>query len=542
MKSACRRARLLPAALAAILAVIAGVALQPDMASAAVSPVVGRGTTGVTADALPTVQVEGVVWTQVVVGNVVYAGGRFSSARPAGAAPGESVVARSNLLAFDIRTGKLITSFAPKVNGTVRDLAVSPDKKTLYLGGSFTAVNGAKRLRFAALTIKTRKLRSIAPGFNGEVRAILPTSGTVYVGGNFTKLGKKSRARLAAISASKGKLRKWNPTANGWVYALAFTPNRKSLVAGGRFTKIGKVTACGMSRIGKNGKVLSWSINTLIKDCGSNAAIMSLTSDSRQVYGTGYAYNGGNYEGVFAASGTGKVNWLQDCRGDTYDVAVANGRVYSAGHAHNCANLGGFPNSQPRQYFHALAVTASATGTLGNSPGGYKQFAGQRSPSLVNWFPSLTPGTYTGLGQAAWSVAATSKYVILGGEFTAVNGTPQQGLVRMAVPTLAPRKQGPRGVTSTSANPTSELNTDGSVTVAWPTAWDRDNDSLTYTLLRDGVAVDTRTVESLFWQQTTMSFRESNLAPETKYRWQVRVSDADGNSVTSAATALKTPS
>ena len=68
---------------------------------------------GVTADALPTVQVNGVVWTQFVVGNTVYAGGQFSTARPSGAAPGKSTVRRSNLLAFDIRSGKLIAAFAP---------------------------------------------------------------------------------------------------------------------------------------------------------------------------------------------------------------------------------------------------------------------------------------------------------------------------------------------------------------------------------------------------------------------------------------------
>ena len=41
----------------------------------------------VSTDPLPTVQVDGVVWTQVVIGNTVYAGGSFATARPAGAAP-----------------------------------------------------------------------------------------------------------------------------------------------------------------------------------------------------------------------------------------------------------------------------------------------------------------------------------------------------------------------------------------------------------------------------------------------------------------------
>jgi hypothetical protein len=59
-------------ALAAGMAVawVATVATAPA-ASAAVSPIASRPSTGVTADALPTVQIDGVVWSQVVVGNTV---------------------------------------------------------------------------------------------------------------------------------------------------------------------------------------------------------------------------------------------------------------------------------------------------------------------------------------------------------------------------------------------------------------------------------------------------------------------------------------
>src|SRR3712207_9403217 len=61
----------------------------------------------VTADPLPTVQINGVAWAQVVVGNTVYVAGRFSTARPAGAPAGVGEVWRHNILAYDIRTGAL---------------------------------------------------------------------------------------------------------------------------------------------------------------------------------------------------------------------------------------------------------------------------------------------------------------------------------------------------------------------------------------------------------------------------------------------------
>ncbi len=227
------------AVIVSVLALALGLALsavdgsvRPAPAAAGVSAVGSRGTAGVTADALPTVQVNGIVWTQVVVGNTVYAGGQFSTARPAGAAPGKSTVRRSNLLAFDIRTGKLIASFAPSVNGAVRALAVSPDKKTLYVGGAFTSVNGKKRLRFAAVATSGGALRALAPAFNNQVRAILATSSTVYVGGTFSKVGTSARSRLAAIRATDAKLRSWKPSANGDV--VAFTPDPRSPVDRGR--------------------------------------------------------------------------------------------------------------------------------------------------------------------------------------------------------------------------------------------------------------------------------------------------------------------
>ena len=61
------------------------------------------------AAALPTVQINGVVWAQLIVGNRVYATGQFSQARPAGAAPGTNETPRSNILAYDLTTGALIT-------------------------------------------------------------------------------------------------------------------------------------------------------------------------------------------------------------------------------------------------------------------------------------------------------------------------------------------------------------------------------------------------------------------------------------------------
>ena len=72
---------------AALLLVVPGAqAAHADTAPAAGTPAT------VSADGLPTVQINGVVWQQALVGDTVYAGGEFSNARPAGAAAGVNTV------------------------------------------------------------------------------------------------------------------------------------------------------------------------------------------------------------------------------------------------------------------------------------------------------------------------------------------------------------------------------------------------------------------------------------------------------------------
>lgn len=122
--------------LAACIAVAAvGVVVPHSSALADTWPAAGTPAT-VSADPLPTVQVDGVVWSQVVVGNTVYAAGSFKNVRPAFAYEGHPHSSvRNNLLAYDITTGKLVTTFVPDLNGQALAVAASPDGKRLYVGG-----------------------------------------------------------------------------------------------------------------------------------------------------------------------------------------------------------------------------------------------------------------------------------------------------------------------------------------------------------------------------------------------------------------------
>ena len=65
----------------------------------------------------------------------------------------------------------------------------------------------------------------------------------------------------------------------------------------------------------------------------------------------------------------------------------------------------------------------------------------------------MAAGTATGQAQAGWSVTGNGRYVVYGGEFPTVNGVAQQGLVRDALPSIAPNRVGPdvAGSTPTGA-------------------------------------------------------------------------------------------
>lgn len=530
------------AVLTGVLGLTAGAVVSAVHATADTRPTTRSTPATVSADALPTVQVDGVVWSQAVVGTTVYAGGHFSRARPAGAAPGTKQVKRYDLLAYDLRTGVLNSRFAPTFNGQVLTVVASPDGKRIYVGGEFTTVNGQARNRIAAFDTATGKLvTSFAPSLDQRVRGIVVTSRRVYAGGSFSTANGVRRGRLAAFSTSDGALLGWAPSADQQVLAMVAAPGGSRIVVGGQFTTLNGVDAYGLGTVdADSGAASSVAVTQVVRDATSTAGITSLATDGSLVYGTGYDFGeGGNFEGTFAMNASGALVWLEDCHGDTYAAAPVGGVVYTVGHAHNCATIGGFPEVNPRTHHRALAFTTAARSTVQhNLQPNYADFAGNPAPAPLYWYPDLTPGTYTGQNQAAWTVTATSSYVLLGGEFTAVNGTKQQGLVRFAVSSLAPNKQGPRATAADlalSVTPT----LGGQAQVLWHNTWDRDNQLLTYTVTRaDQGTLTSSALAYPFWRGSIRGYTDTGLTPGRQYTYRVTVTDPFGNAAKSASVTV----
>jgi hypothetical protein len=525
---------------------VALVAAPVSPARGDTAPVPPEPTPTVAADALPTVQINGVVWAQVVAGNRVYATGSFTRARPAGAAAGTSETARSNILAYDLTTGALVTSWAPSLNATGRALAASPDGTRIYVGGEFTSVSGVARQRIAALDATSGAVvTSFNAGTNSRVNAVAVSGSTVYAGGAFSTANGASRARLAAFSAANGAVIGWNPGADSRVLTLAAPAASGKVVAGGAFTTLGGVANYGMGAVdATTGTALAWPINQVVRNAGDNAAIYSLSTNGSSVFGTGYTFGGGgNFEGTFAAdTAGGNLTWVTGCRGDTYSAIPLGGVLYSVGHAHDCSSIGGNPQTDPWSYQYAIAQTVGRGPNSAVNVGG--TFQGRPAPMYLHWLPTLTGGSFTGQSQAAWSVAGNANYVVLGGEFPRVNGIAQQGLTRFALRALAPNRQGPQGVDQ--LKPTLAGVSAGSVRVSWQAAWDRDNKRLTYQVLRGPTAstatvVTTRTADTTWWNRPSMSVTDATAPPGSSQTYRVRATDPLGNVVTSAATVITVP-
>ena len=508
-----------------------------------------------TAAPLPTAQIDGVAWGQLVVGDVVYVVGDFQAARPAGAPKGQQEVPRSNILAYDIHSGELIEDFTPTLNGAGRSLALSEDGKTLYVAGEFDQVNGEWHSRLAAFDVSQDHgtlISSFSPVFSTTVKDIAVAGDTLYAGGYFTKVNGQQRVRLAALKASTGELMDWTASAEGpnaQVYAIDVSPDHSKVVVGGSFSSINGSSkpGYGMALLdATTAELLPMPVNDAVRVAGQKAAVFDIAVDDAGFYATAYSAVGrldeANLEGAFKADWNGELVWLEPCHGDTYGIAPTQEMVYTVGHAHSCETIYGFPNMPEVRkdgphplYVRAMAFTNSPDITIRHQGvvDGYQDWStsGYKSPTIVGWYPDLQAGTKTGMSQAAYKVDVTDVYVLMVGEFIEADGKIQQGIVRYpkraGQPTLPPE-----GKAETLAAK-AEATASGSVDVSFTATWDRDDPTLTYSLYRDDetTPVATEKINDTRWALGSHTLKDIG-SPSGEHTYRLVVSDPSGNTIT----------
>jgi hypothetical protein len=228
---------------AALVAIGLGLVVATVPVAAAAAPALGVVVSANPANHTPNVA-SGAVYKFVQAGGTMYAGGAFSSVSTApGVSPGGTFT-RNNIVAFDPASG-VIRPFAPNVAGEVWALAANGS--SLYVGGTFTTVNGVARRGIAKLDQVTG---AVDTAFNanltsGKVTDAAVVGGRLLIGGTFP-------GRLRAVNLTTGANTGYlNLGISGTVagnagptevYRFAVNPAGTRLVAVGNFTTVGGQT------------------------------------------------------------------------------------------------------------------------------------------------------------------------------------------------------------------------------------------------------------------------------------------------------------
>lgn len=465
----------------------------------------------VTADDLTTWQTNGIVWSMAAADGVVYAGGTFSTVRPPDAAAGTSEQPAVNFAAFDAATGAptgCSLSFTQSSGtATVRALALSPDGTILYAGGQFGAVNGVGVSNIAAVDTATCTPRQdFKISVSATVRALDVTADTVYLAGDFNSVGGQTRNKFAAVTTGAGLL-PWRADADEVARAVQVTPDGRHVALGGDFFTVNGTTSHALAVVDATTGALTKSYPGFIPD---TSTVQDLTTDATGLYTANEGTGGGVFDGRIAIDlDDYQQRWRDTCLGATQAVLAHSGVLYSGSHAHDCASMGGFPD-QPRKHLLAQSVD---------------------DPTLLPWFPDTNDGIGEPVGPRV--MTQTDKggrhYLWVGGEFTTVNGSGQQGLTRFA--------DGPD--TGAPWVPNVSLSTvqPGRIDVNWQTSFDTDDGELTYRIYKDGAATPVHTVTgySLFWDRPQLKWTDTDVAVGETHSYRVTASDGTNTSAKSPA-------
>ncbi|MEV6685261.1 LamG-like jellyroll fold domain-containing protein [Streptomyces sp. NPDC051130] len=521
-----RRSRGLTAALVLSLAGAGtglGLVLMPE-ASAITPPV------AFTADELPTWQPNGIVWAMAQANGTVFAGGTFSTVRPPDGSGSGTEQEAVNFVALDAATGaptscKLAFTVGDG-SATVRTLAVSKDKKTLYAGGYFGAVNGTPVSSVAAIDIETCTPKaSFHPSFPATVRAFAVSDDTLYAAGDFTTVEGQTRERFAAVDATSGALRPFVANADEPGRAVAVTPDGKNVLLGGDFFTVNGQNTHALA-------VVNSSTGAVAKTYGnipSNSVVKSIATDATGFYTGNEGSGGGVFDGRIGLNLSDfSEKWRDRCLGATQFVLPYDGVLYSSSHAHDCTLNGEYPDGRRH---HLLAQPTDYQGTPPAPVDGFVA-----SPRKLGWFPDTNDGLGEGIGPRVMAVAdkGDTKYMWVGGEFTTVNGVAQQGLTRFA-------STGDVGAPTTPVASAASVKP-GEVQVRWRTSYDEDDSKLTYRIYRNGSSTPahTMTADSLEFERQQASWTDTTVKAGQSYTYRVTATDAAGNTSALSATASVT--
>ncbi len=363
---------------------------------------------------------DGRILSLAIVGNMIVAGGHFSQVR---AASGGPILTRNNLFAFNVGSGAISSSFTPTTNGEVRALAT--DGGAVFVGGTFTRVNGTARHRLVKLDAGDGH---VVGAFDTQVTEgsavydLAVSGGRLYVGGAFSRIGTAQRSRFAAIDPITGAV---DPGVKlpftgrmnggtGRIHRFDISPDGSRLVAVGNFTKVAGLDRKQIAMINLDAhpvRVSNWSTRDFAYDCisffdswvkdidfspdGSYFVVVTTGRGFPGIVSTGRLCDTVTRWSAEGGSGAHPV-WIDYSGGDTtYSVAVTGTAIYVGGHERWWNNGYGFESQGPGAVARSGIAALDPVNGLplrwnpGRNPRGSGVFAFLVTPAGL-WFGSDT--------------------------------------------------------------------------------------------------------------------------------------------------------
>lgn len=473
--------------LSVVAAAVALLVSTGSVASAAISPAPARtwGTNGRVLAVLP-------------VGDRVYIAGDFTSVID----PSSRTYPASRLAVYIPSTGRFDLGWSASADASVSSLAISSEK--LFVGGSFTTMNGIKRKKLARLDASTGTLD---PSWSASVDRppdALATSGDqVYVAGAFTKAAGTgatltNRPYVAKFSASTGAIdAAWLPTPNERVRTVRTSDDGSFVYIGGSFTSVN-----GAFSVGRVAKLTS-STGSLVAGFVPGATNQTSKPPVYDLWVSGsdrvYVAVGGSGGACAAMNATtGSVLWSKHSNGNLQSVRVIGDTVFCGGHF---TGVGGFDN----QTRYKLASVDRSTGTT---------------------LP-FAPVVNSALG--VWSMGADSTRLYIGGDFTQIDTTAQPGFAAFVDDSARTAPTSPESLVAAPG--------DSTVLLHWDAPSTDGGSALTrYRIYRSDNA-------GVAWSQiatsTAPDFVDGSAQNDTSYLYRVTASNVVGEGTPSASAAAR---
>ena len=327
----------------------------------------------------------------------VYVTGNFSQARPAGAAAGTQQTARSNLLAYNLDDGTLVTSWAPTLNGAgphPRRLGRRhPDlrRRRVHPGQRHRPVPAGRARRHHRRTDHQLQPEPERPGAQHRRRRQHALPRRLVLHGRRPDPHPAGRGQRDHRRADPVGARARTPTCSAWSRRPAAA---RSWPAAASSSPTPPRSAGWPRSTRPTRAVLPWQATGAFNNYGPNAAIY--VAGHRRQPGLRHRLRLLRAEPVRGhlrrRRGHRPAELAHRLQGRHLRRGPDRGRASTTSATRTTAStIGGNPEINPRSYQYAQALASNPdTGGRVNVGGAYN---GQPAPELLHWQPTLVPGT-----------------------------------------------------------------------------------------------------------------------------------------------------